>query len=53
MDLHFVTLALGEANFSCFNRRIISSGKPAMLASETTQRTPAPLDRRVIGDDGC
>jgi hypothetical protein len=29
MDLHFVTLALGEANyFSCFNRRIISSGKP-------------------------
>jgi hypothetical protein len=29
MDLHFVTLALGEANFSCFNRRIISSGKPA------------------------
>jgi hypothetical protein len=29
MDLHFVTLALGEANFSCFNRRIISSDEPA------------------------
>src|SRR4029077_19809362 len=29
MDLHFVTLALGEANFSCFNRGIISSGEPA------------------------
>jgi len=27
MDLHFVTLDLAEANFSCFNRRIISSGK--------------------------
>jgi hypothetical protein len=29
MDLHFVTLALGEANFSGFNRGIISSGEPA------------------------
>src|SRR6266436_5072152 len=31
MDLHFVTLALGEANFSCFTRGIISSGEPASV----------------------
>src|SRR4029077_19610610 len=28
------------------------AASPQMLASETTQR-PAPLDRRVIGDDAC
>src|SRR4029077_9225352 len=32
MDLHLVTLALGETSFSCFNRRIISSGKPANVS---------------------
>jgi hypothetical protein len=29
MDSHFVTLDLAEANFSYFNRTIISSGEPA------------------------
>jgi hypothetical protein len=54
MDLHFVTLALGEANFSCFNRRIISSGEPANVRfGNYSDDASLPLDCWVsatIGD---
>jgi hypothetical protein len=55
MDLHFVTLALGEGKLLLvqIKRGRIARGKPAMVDSETTQTTPARLDCRIsarIGD---
>jgi hypothetical protein len=50
MDLHFVTLALGEANFSCFNRGIISSGEPANVRLGNYSDDAGPARLSDLGD---
>ena len=47
MDLHFVTLALGEFLLVQIKRGNIARGKPATVGSETTQTTPPGS---IVGD---
>jgi hypothetical protein len=51
MDLHFVTLVLGEANFSCFNRGVISSGAPANVRLGNYSDDAGPARLSDIADD--
>jgi hypothetical protein len=57
MDLHLVTLALGEANFSCYNRGVISSGEPAnvRLGNCSDDAGPARLSdiATVLADEAA
>jgi hypothetical protein len=49
MDLHFITLALGEGDFSWFriSRGTIDRRELAKIDSETTQTMPARVDCRT------
>jgi hypothetical protein len=50
MDLHFVTLALREGNFSSFKPADHVRREPAKVDSEITQMTPPGSIVGYIGD---
>jgi hypothetical protein len=46
-------LALGEANFSCFNRGVISRGEPANVRLGNYSEDAGPARLSDIGDGAC